>query len=121
MKNLRSERGGVSVGLVVAIFLLVFVIYEGKQFGPLLVAQFEFQDAVIDAAKFSRAKDALVVQNEVLAKANELSLPISRDMIKVTRQPTNTRIQVVYQLSTEWAPGRKYTWNVEVDEESILF
>lgn len=121
MRNFRSERGGVGVGLVVAIFLILFAGYEAKQFGPLLFAQFQFQDAVIEAAKFSRGKDAGAVQNEVLQRASELGLPISREMIKVTRQPTNTRIQVRYELSTEWLPGKPYSWVVDVDEQSVLF
>jgi len=121
MKRYRSERGGVSVGLVVAIFLILFAAYEAKQFGPLLIAQYEFQDAVVEAAKFSRGQKAESVQAAVLEKAQELALPISRDMIKVTRQPTNTRIQVRYELSTDWLPGKPYSWVVEVDASSVLF
>lgn len=117
----RNERGGISVGLVVTLLLALFLVYEAKQFGPLLVAQFQFQDAVIEAAKFSRGKEAGTVQQEVLQRATELSLPITRDMIKVVRQPTNTRIQVSYELKTEWAPGRVYKWKVDVDEASMLF
>jgi hypothetical protein len=121
MRNLKSESGKMSVGLIVGIFVVLFLLYEGKQFGPLLVAQFQFQDSVIEAAKFSRAKEATAVQNEVFQRANELHLPITKDMIKVTRQPTNTRIQVSYELKTEWAPGKVYKWKVNVDEESMLF
>ena len=121
MRSLKSERGKVTLGLIVVIFVAIFLAYEGKQFGPLLLAQFQFQDSVIEAAKFSRAKEAAAVQAEVLQRANELRLPITRDMIKVTRQPTHTRIQVTYELSGEWAPGKLYKWKVNVDEESMLF
>jgi hypothetical protein len=121
MRSWKGERGAVSMGLIVVIFLALFLIYELKQFGPLLIAQYEFQDAVVEAAKFSRGKEAAVVQSEVVEKADELALPITRDMVKVTRQNTNTRIQVNYQLKAQWAPGKEYKWNVEVDEESRLF
>jgi len=110
-----------SVGLVATIAVILFLVYEAKQFGPQLVAQFQFQDAVMDAAKFSRAKTPLVVQQELVQKAQELHLPISRDMIKVNRQPTQIRIQVRYSLEADWLPGRPYKWNVDVDEESVLF
>jgi hypothetical protein len=121
MRSLKAERGAVSVGLIVAIALALFLAYEGKQFGPLLIAQFEFQDSVIEAAKFSANKPADVVQNEVLKKANELALPITREMIQVTRQPTSTRILVRYELGAEWLPGKEYKWNVTIDEKSVLF
>ncbi|HXV60847.1 MAG TPA: hypothetical protein VEK15_09140 [Vicinamibacteria bacterium] len=121
MRKVRNDRGGSNLSLLFTILIAVFLVYEAKQFGPLLLAQFEFHDAVVEAAKFSRDKDPSTVQNEVLARASALSLPISREMIKVTRQPWNTRIQVSYQLSAEWAPGRLYSWTVVVDEESVLF
>lgn len=121
MSYYKSERGGAGVGLVVTLAVILFFIYEGLQFGPPLISQFQFQDAVIDAAKFSRNMEATAVQASVLKTATELNLPISRDMIKVTRQPTNTRIQVQYELGAEWLPGRPYKWKVEVDEQSVLF
>lgn len=121
MKDLKSERGAVSLGLIVAILIALFLIYEAKQIGPLLVAQYQFQDVVIDTCKFSVDKQAPAVVDEVLRNAAELSLPISREMIKVTRQATKTRIQVEYQLSVEWLPGKPYSWTVSVDEQSSVF
>jgi hypothetical protein len=94
MKDLKSERGAVSLGLIVTIVIALFLIYEAKQFGPLLVAPYQFQDVVIDTCKFSVDKQAPAVYDEVRRQAAELNLPISRDMIKVTRQATKTRIQV---------------------------
>ncbi len=121
MKRFSNARGGASVGMLVTLLVILFLGYEAMQFGPHIISQFQFQDAVMEAAKFSRNKPALTVQEEVLKKAEELGLPISRDMIKVTRQNTKTRIQVHYVLEAEWLPGRPYKWNVDVDEESILF
>jgi hypothetical protein len=121
MKRFRSERGGGGAGLVIFLLVALFVGYEVKQFGPPLFAQFQFLDAVIDTTKFSRAKTAGVVMQEVLKKSAEYHLPISRDMIKITRQPTRTRIKIRYEFEAEWLPGRPYKWTVEIDEESMLF
>ena len=121
MRRFRSERGSAGGNLLIALVVFLFIAYEAKQFGPPVVAQFQFQDAVVDAAKFSRAKTAATVQQEVLASATELRLPVSRDMIVVTRQPTHTRIEVRYDQEAEWLPGKPYKWTVQLDEESILF
>lgn len=121
MRSRKAEQGAVSMGLVIGILLVLFAAYEAKQFGPLLMHQFQFQDAVIEASKFSATKDANSVANELVHKASELQLPITREMIKVTKQATYTRVQVVYQLSAEWLPGKQYTWTVNVDEESKIF
>ena len=121
MKRFKSERGGAGVGLLIAVVVFLFVAYEAKQFGPHVVAQFQFEDAVVEIAKFSRNKPAATVQGEVLAKATELSLPVTRDMIKVSRQPTNTRIEVRYDQEATWLPGKPYKWTVQVETESVLF
>jgi hypothetical protein len=121
MKTMKGERGAISFGLILGILLVVIAAYEAKQFGPLLMRQFQFQDAVIEASKFSATKDVAAVQNELLSKAAELQLPITREMISVTKQATYTRVYVVYELSTEWAPGKSYTWTVTEDEESKIF
>ena len=121
MRSMKAERGAVSMGLLLAVVLVIFAAYEAKQFGPLLMRQFQFQDAAIESSKFSATKDAAGVVNEVLAKAAELQLPISREMIKVTKTGTYTRVQVTYQLTAEWLPGKPYTWTVNVDEESKIF
>jgi hypothetical protein len=121
MRSMKGERGAISIGMIVGILVLLFVLYEGKQFGPLLMRQFQFQDAVIEASKFSATKDAAAVQNELAYKASELKLPISREMIKVTKGGTYTRVQIVYELSAEWLPRKPYKWTVTVDEESKIF
>ena len=54
-------------------------------------------------------------------EAAELGLPIASNQIEVTLQNTNTRIQVKYQLSVEWLPGKLYTWNVDEVAESQIF
>jgi len=121
MRSMKSERGAISAGLIVGILLVVFAAYEAKQFGPLLMSQFQFQDYVIEASKFSATKDTNSLTTELVQKAAEFQLPITREMVKVTKQATYTRIQVVYELSAEWLPGKSYTWTVNVDEESKIF
>lgn len=121
MKRFRSERGGAGAGALIAVLALLFVLYEAKQFGPHVVAQFQFEDAVIEIAKFSRNKPAATVQGEVLAKATGLGLPVTRDMITVTRQPTSTRIEVHYDQEAVYLPGKPYKWTVNVETESVLF
>ena len=49
MRRFRSERGGAGVGTLVALVIFLFIAYEAKQFGPPVMAQFQFEDAVVDA------------------------------------------------------------------------
>lgn len=121
MKRFRSPRGEVRLGTILSLAVLVFAIYEGIQFIPVLIAQYSFKDAVVEETKFSANKKADVIRDSLLRKADELRLPIQRQDIKVDRRPTFTRIQVRYELSVEWLPGREYWWEVNEISESVLF
>lgn len=121
MRNFKSERGGAGFGLILALAVFFFVAYEAKQFGPPLIKQFQFQDAVVEAAKFSRGKTEIQVKQELHKKALEMGIPVTMEVIRVQREPTNTAIQVSYDLQAEWLPGKTYRWTVSVDEASVLF
>ena len=60
-------------------------------------------------------------------KANYYSFPGVRNSSEISQcevfadHATRTRIQVKYQLSVEWLPGKVYTWNVDEMQESVLF
>jgi len=121
MKRLASAKGEVRLGSILTLAVVAFTVYVGVKFAPVLFAQYEFGDAVVDEAKFSRAKSAETVRNNLADKAASLGLPITRQQIHVERKPTWTRIQVDYELSVEWLPGKVYTWDVTEVSESVLF
>jgi len=121
MSRYRNSRGGASVSGMLTLVVLVFVSYEAYKFAPVLVAQYEFKDALTEAAKFSRGKKEFQIKDNLAAKAGELGLPIASNQIKVSLQNTSTRIQVKYQLSVEWLPGKLYTWDVDEVAESAIF
>jgi len=121
MSQRHNKCGGASVNWIITFFVSLILLYEGIKFGPLVIAQFQFQDAVLEATKFSHGKEAVLVREELMTRARELQLPITSDMIKVDRKPTHTRIIVNYVLKSEWLPGWLFGWAVNVDEESVLF
>ena len=121
MKRFGSPRGEVRLTSLLSLVVLLFAIYEGFQFIPVLFAQYSFKDAVVEEAKFSANKTPDAIRTSLLRKASELRLPIQRQDITVDRQPTFTRIQVRYELSVEWLPGREYWWEVDEVSESVLF
>ena len=121
MKRFKSARGGISFGGILSLAFFAFLVYEAFQFGPILIAQYQFKDEMLDAAKFSRGKKAQAIKDNLATKAGELALPIRSNQIQVTMQAYNTRIQVTYQQNVEWLPGSIYTWQVEENIESPVF
>ncbi len=121
MRRLSCSRGEIRLGSVITLLLLAFIVYEGFKFVPVLFAQYEFGDAVREEAKFASYRKVGTVRSNVLKKAQELHLPITAGQISVNRQPRHIRIDVKYQLSVEWLPGRVYKWDVTEVGESELF
>ncbi len=121
MRRFASRRGEITLGNILTLLIAAFVIYELFQFGPVLFAQYEFRDAVIEEAKFSRGKNERVIKDSLTKKAAELGLPIAADNIKVELQNTRTRIEVNYKLRVEWLPNKEYTWDVREVAESAIF
>ena len=121
MKRLASVKGEVRLGSIITLAVVAFAVYVGVKFAPVLFAQYEFKDAVIEEAKFSAGKRPETIRNNLADKAASLGLPVTHQQIHVERKPTFTRIQVRYQLSVEWLPGKVYTWDVNEVSESVLF
>jgi hypothetical protein len=113
-----GQCGEIRAGALISLALLAFVVYESFKFVPVMFAQYSFKDAVVEEAKFAVMKKAETVRDSLLKRAQELNLPIEAGMIKVTRQPTRTRIEVNYRLSVEWLPGKVYSWDVNESTES---
>jgi hypothetical protein len=121
MNRFKSARGGVSLAGILSLVIIAFLVYEAFQFVPILIAQYQFKDEMVEAAKFSRLKNAEQIKNALSQTAAELELPITRDKIRVSMLPNKTRIHVQYRLSVEWLPGNTYSWGVDEVVESPVF
>lgn len=121
MKRFKSARGGISLSSILSLVFIAFLIYEAFQFVPILIAQYQFKDDMLEAAKFSRRKDANQIKSELIQDAAAVGLPITMDRIRVSKLPNKTRIHVQYQLSVEWLPGNTYTWEVDEAAESPIY
>lgn len=121
MRKVARQRGEIRLGTILTLAIVAFMVYEGYKFAPVLFAQYEFKDAVVEEAKFSRGKTVASMQRALLEKARELNLPIEASNIQITLRGTATRVQVQYRLTVEWLPGKPYTWEVNEISESVLF
>ncbi len=74
MQGLRSARGESKLGTIFFLLIVVFVIYETFKFGPLIFAQYEFEDTMISEAKFSARKDASAIQDSLANQADALGV-----------------------------------------------
>lgn len=101
MNRFASVRGETRIGSILTLAVIAFAVYVGVQFAPVLFAQYEFKDAIIEEAKFSARKKPETIRNSLTEKAASLGLPVTHQQIHVERKPTFTRIQINYELSVE--------------------
>ena len=121
MRRLLSSRGEVNASTLFWILFLLFVVYEGFQFVPALISQWQFRDEMQSEARFSIRKDIPQIQSALATKARQLRLPISANMFRVTKKMNYCRITVEYEQKVEWLPGREYKWKVREDVESDVY
>lgn len=81
----------------------------------------EFEKAVKHLALTAGDRDVVQLTDEVLVLAAEHKVPVHRDDIEVIREPTRTRIDVVYLESATPIPGWRMTRPLEVHAEALRF
>jgi len=94
----RSDTGAGYGKAIVVLLFLAAVAYVGVKFIPVYVANYEMQNYIHDLAIQMSVRPATVeaVQNNVLSKAQDLELPITREEIKV-KITTRVIIDLDYQ------------------------
>ena len=104
----RSDAGaGYGKAIVVLLFLGV-VAYVGIKFIPVYVANYEMENYIHDLAiqMSARPTTAEAIQDNVVSKAQDLGLPITKEDVKV-RITTRVTIDLDYQVPIDL---KVYTW-----------
>ncbi len=111
----RSHRSG--KGRLGCLFSLVIVLalgYLGYKFAPPYMAHYELKDALDQIAVYRAVKPAekRAIQEEVIAKAKELGIPLKREDIKVRQEEEKVYITVKYTVPID-LPTQVYELNFD--------
>ena len=108
---LRSQRG--AGRLKALIFLVVFaaMIYTGIKVVPILVTNYEFQDAIESTARFATVnrQSSDEVRAAVLKEAQSEAIPITAADIHVRGEGGNVEISADYSVTVDL---RFYQWTL---------
>jgi hypothetical protein len=114
MTRSRSSRGAAGVGCVVWLVILVFVGYCLYQIVPVKIRKSELHDFMEEEAGFGSIKGIQQLEKEILAKARELNLPVTKDNLTVRRSREEVTVETHYQLKIVFFGGvYTYVWNVD--------
>jgi len=117
----HNERGAITVKTLFCFALLLLLSYLGYKFIPVYIAAYDFDNAIKTQAQYSGSmKTNDVILKELLGKAAELELPITKDNIKIDRSTSRLVITADYVVPVKTA-FFTYNWRFTEEESAVLF
>ena len=109
MRGRESGKGRLKA--VIWTTILVAFIYATAMVLPILVNEYQFQDALQNIARFASVnhQNSEVIQRDVLAEAQKEDLPIQAADIKVESMAGNIHIHVDYSVTVDL---KVYQWTL---------
>jgi hypothetical protein len=122
MRRSRGIRGGANFGCIVWLVILAFVGYVLWKVVPVKIASSEFYDVMQEQASFGSIKDPKFIEFEILRKADELKIPVTKDNLKVVRGRESITVEAHYQITIDFFNGAyKYVWKFDPIVQRPLF
>ena len=114
MNRSRSVRGAANVGCIVWLVILCLVGYVLWKVVPVKIATSEFYDVMQEQASFGSIKDVKFIEFEILRKAQELQIPVTKDNLKITRSREALTVEAHYEITIDFFNGAyKYVWKFD--------
>lgn len=118
----RFERGDVPVGCIVGLVVLAIATLIGINATPVMIHVGDLDREIsnlADRAGRRDYKDPRIIR-DVLAKAEEVDLPVTKESIKIQRTQHNFKIWVTYQIPIDFGVYT-YVWDKEHFHDRPLF
>jgi hypothetical protein len=81
---------------------------------PVKIRTSEFYDVMQEQAAFGSIKSTDQIQHEILRRAEELRIPVTKDNLKVERTRESVVVEAHYQITIELFGGAyKYVWKFD--------
>jgi hypothetical protein len=114
MTRSRTVRGAANVGCIVWLVILGFVGYVLYKVVPVKIASSEFYDVMQEQAAFGSIKDPKFIEFEILRRAAELQIPVTKDNLKITRIRESITVEAHYEITIDFFNGAyKYVWKFD--------
>jgi len=114
MRTWRFQRGDVPIGCLVGLVVILVVALVGIKVTPLMINTGELDkeiNALADRSSRRDYNDARILR-DILQKADDLGLPVTKEDVTIKRTSKHIKITVVYDLPIEF-PGYTYVWHKE--------
>ena len=114
MRRASGQRGAVGIGCFVWLVILIFVGYVLVQIVPVKVRTSNFYDFMQEEAGFGSIKNLPQLEKEILAKARELDIPLTKENLSLKRAKESVTIEAHYEITVPFFGGAyKYLWKFD--------
>lgn len=122
MRRTRAARGAVNFGCIVWLAILGLIGYGLYKVVPVKIATSSFYDAMQEQASFGSIKSVKQIEYDLLAKAKDLDIPITKENLIITRRRELITIEAHYEIEIDFFNGSyKYLWKFDPVVSRPLF
>ncbi len=115
MKDKRWARGEGRVGCVIWLAIVGLIAYSLFKIVPVKIATSTFEDFLTEEASFGSIKQAKQIENEILAKAKDLEIPVTKENLTITRTREKITIETHYEMTIVFfGGGYTYVWKRDI-------
>jgi hypothetical protein len=120
MMRSRRQRGEGQFGCLVGLVILLLAGLIAYRMIPVKIRAAEMRDAVQDEAKSAGQYGADRIEKSLIAKAEQLQLPVDEKDVNVTKKAGYVTIDVEYTVPVPF-PGFTYNWHFHHHAENPIF
>jgi len=122
MRRARRESGKTNIGCVIWLLILALVGYALYKIVPVKIASSTFYDVMQEQAAFGSIKGVPQIEYEVLRRAEQLKIPVTKDNFKIKRTRESIKLEAHYEITIDFFNGLyKYVWKFDPVVERPLF
>jgi hypothetical protein len=114
MRRRRAARGAGNIGCVLWLIVLVAVGHVLWKVVPVKIRSSEFYDVMQEQASFGSIKSVHQIQYEILRRAQELKIPVTKENLKIVRERQAVTVEAHYTITIEFFGGAyTYVWKFD--------
>lgn len=122
MARIRSARGAGNIGCLLWLVVIVLVGHVLWKVVPVKVRTSTFYDSMQEQASFGSIKSLQAIEWEILRRAEDLRLPVTKENLKITRLRNAVIVEAHYTITIELFGGSyKYVWKFDQVVERPTF
>ncbi len=124
MRTWRFQRGDVPIGCLVGLVVILVVVLVGIKVAPLVIDTGELDkeiNSLADRSSRREYNDARIL-HDILQKAEQLNLPVTKENVTIKRSSKFIKITVVYDVPIKFPGGYIYVWHKEhVQDRPLIY